>query len=57
MLNEIGKLQAELRTAVDVLRPFAEAYQGSGASEVRLCELGNAETIVAAYDAQHPEGK
>jgi len=48
----IRELRAELRAAIDALRPFAEVDRGYAVSVYR-----HARAIVAAYEAQHPEVK
>ncbi len=47
------ELAAELRRAVDALRPFADVCAGHGVNDVSLGMLDAAFAIVAAYDAKH----
>jgi hypothetical protein len=59
-LIEMNALRAQLRAAVDALRSVRSLNgwtpDGISAAEVRAAEI-RAVAIVAAYDAQHPEGK
>ncbi len=65
---EAASLRAELRAAVDALRPFEQIEEAArdfnrnviGSTRdwrVAYNDLRTAAMIVVAYDAKHPEGK
>ncbi len=68
ILEAVQAIRADLRAAVDALRPFSRVWQNRPPYDVTnpyrvSCEVGEAgawggaAAIVAAYDAKHPEVK